>query len=492
MTAFGSASRACSSPSTLHAIEESEDQPQEALCHRPPQDPRRHERDRDGQQSAQREELAHRPAAAEKQGGGNRGDRHRQGVDDVVGRDHARAVRRFAFVLQDRVERHREETAGHRHANEVHDNPPASGRAQEDGYGRQLRDCRAANARCVEVPGEEGHRGGGDGHEARADFAVQEPLGQDRSEADTDREERQHHRHDLLVRGEHVLGKGGESRDHGGAKQPEPGHREDRQKQGWPRRHVADDGDRVSQQAWARSIGCGWGSRGNLTRGQPAQYRTDNAEAADDERALGEEDHTAAEDGAEQDGQECAGLDEGVARDQFVVAQVLRQQGVLDGAEHGRVGAEAEERREEERYAFSPQTDRAEGHDGDFGQLDEARDVRLVDAIRERARSAREKEERRDEDRAGEHDERGGVQSRLLGQPEGHHDAHGALQQVVIEGAEELGDEQRCKPTRRQELDKWRSHDKSPKQKSRQPRPPRRDGRSWHSWWTAAGRRRQR
>ena len=233
-------------PLHAHAIEESEDQAQQALCHRPPQDPRRRERDRDGQQSAQREELAHRPAAAEKQGGRNRSDRHRQGVDDVVGRDHARAVRRLAFVLQDRVERHREETARHRHANEIHDNPPASRRAQEDGYGRQFRDCRAASARRVEVPGEERHRGGGDGHEARADFAVQEPLGQNRSDADADREERQHHRHDLLVRAEHVLGKGGQSRDHGGAKQPEPGHREDRQEQGWTRRHVADDRDRVA------------------------------------------------------------------------------------------------------------------------------------------------------------------------------------------------------------------------------------------------------
>ena len=481
-------------PLHAHAIEESKDQAQEALRHRPPQDPCRRERDRDGQQSAQREELAHRPAASEKQGGGNRGDRHREGVDDVVGRDHARAVRRFAFVLQDRVERHREETACHRHPDEIHDNPPASGRAQEEGYGRQLRDCRAANARRVEVPGEERHRGGGDGHEARADFAVQEPLGQNRSEADADREERQHHRHDLLVRDEHVLGKGRQSRDHGGAEQPEPGHREDRQQQGWARRHVPDDGDRVREQAGVRSIACGWWSRGDLTRRQPAQHRTDNAAAADDERALGEENHTSAEDGAEQDGQERTGLDEGVARDQFVVAQVLRQQGVLDWAEDGRVGAEAEERREKERYAFSPQTDRAEGHDGDFGELDEARDVRLVDAIRERARGAREKEERRDEHRAGEHDERRGVQPRLLGQPERHHDAHRALQQVVVEGAEELGDEQRCKPTRRQELNKWRSHHKSPipMQKSRQPRPPRRGGRSWHSWWTAAGRRRQR
>ena len=119
-------------PLDSHAVEQSEDQAQQALRHRPPQDPRRHERDRDGQQSAQREQLAHRQASCEERSGADRGDRHRERVDDVVGRDHARAMRRLAFVLQDRVERHGEETARHRDADQVDENAPASVRAQED------------------------------------------------------------------------------------------------------------------------------------------------------------------------------------------------------------------------------------------------------------------------------------------------------------------------------------------------------------------------
>ena len=234
---------------------------------------------------------------------------------------------------------------------------------------------------------------------------------------------------------------------------------------------MTDDGDRVAQQARARRIGSrGWRRR-DLTRGKPTQERTDNAAAAHDERPFGEQDHTSTKDRAQQDREECARLDERVARDQFVFAQVLRQQCVLDRAEDGRMCAEAEERREEERHAFQPEAHRAKSHDEDLGDLDDAGDERLVDAIGQCARCAREEEERRNEDRAGQHDERCGALARLLGQPERHDDSHRALQQVVVEGAEELRDEQRCKPTDRQELDERRSHDKSPRQISLRPRP---------------------
>ena len=222
---------------------------------------------------------------------------------------------------------------------------------------------------------------------------------------------------------------------------------------------MTDDGDRVAQQARARRIGCrGWRRR-DLTRGNPAQERTDNAAAADDESPLGEQDHTATKDRAEEDCEKCARLDERIARDQFIFVQVLRKQGVFDRAEDRRMRAEEEECGEKERHALEPEAHGAHSHDDDLGDLDDASDVRLVDAIGERARCAREEEERRNEDRAGQHDEGGGVDARLLGQPERHHDAHRALQQVVVEGAEELRDEQRRKPTGRQELDERRSHD---------------------------------
>ena len=54
-----------------------------------------------------------------------------------------------------------------------------------------------------------------------------------------------------------------------------------------------------------------------------------------------------------------------------------------------------------------------------------------------------------------------GAEARLLGQAERHDDAERALQQVVVERAEELRDEQRREPARRQQLHEWRSHDNS-------------------------------
>ncbi len=78
---------------------------------------------------------------------------------------------------------------------------------------------------------------------------------------------------------------------------------------------MTDDGDRVAEQARTRRIGSGGWRRRDLTRGEPAQERTDNAAAADDERPFGEQDDAAAKDRAQQDREECARLDERVARD---------------------------------------------------------------------------------------------------------------------------------------------------------------------------------
>ena len=87
----------------------------------------------------------------------------------------------------------------------------------------------------------------------------------------------------------------------------------------------------------------------------PTKRRRDAA-AADDQRAVAEQHEAAAEDRAEEDRQERAGLDERVARDEFVLAQVLRQQRVLDRAEDRRVRAQTEERGEEQRNAAQPQS----------------------------------------------------------------------------------------------------------------------------------------
>ena len=72
---------------------------------------------------------------------------------------------------------------------------------------------------------------------------------------------------------------------------------------------------------------------------------------------------------------------------------------------------------------------------------------------------AGEEKERRDEQGAGEHHERGRAEARLLGETERHDDAECALEQVVVERAQELRDEERREATRGQQLHEWRTHD---------------------------------
>src|SRR5262245_51858693 len=137
---------------------------------------------------------------------------------------------------------------------------------------------------------------------------------------------------------------------------------------------------------------------------------------------------------------------------------MLRQQRIFDRTEDRRVRAEAEERGKEERDTAFPESPGAKRHDADFGNLDDARDLRLVDPIGERPRRTRKEEERRDEEGTREHDERCRPHACLFRKPVGHHDAKRALEQVVVERSEELRDKQWSKTPGGQKLHKWRTH----------------------------------
>src|SRR6185436_470560 len=97
--------------------------------------------------------------------------------------------------------------------------------------------------------------------------------------------------------------------------------------------------------------------------------------------------------------EECSGLDQRVACDELVVAEVLRGECVFDRSKDGRVGAQTEERAQENRYAAAPQPPRSDSHDGDLGDLDPSSDERLVETVAERPRCAREEKVRGDEKR---------------------------------------------------------------------------------------------
>ena len=133
--------------------------------------------------------------------------------------------------------------------------------------------------------------------------------------------------------------------------------------------------------------------------------------------------------------------------------QMLRQDRIFDRAEEGGVNAHREQGGEHERDGVEEQPRRSEDHDGDLGGLDEADDPRLVASVRQLPGKRREQEEGQDEKRA-----RDGVERRLLGRVGidgvGDQDHHRRLEQIVVEGAQELGDEQRQEAPLRQEMDR--------------------------------------
>ncbi len=84
----------------------------------------------------------------------------------------------------------------------------------------------------------------------------------------------------------------------------------------------------------------------------------------------------------------------------------------------------------------------ADQHDEDFGGLHQADDLGLVTLVGKLARQRRQQEEGQDEQAAGDRAER-----RLLGRVAidavDHQHHHRGAEQIVIEGAEELGEEDR-------------------------------------------------
>ena len=109
------------------------------------------------------------------------------------------------------------------------------------------------------------------------------------------------------------------------AEQPEPREREHRQEQLVARRHVLDDVDRVVEQARARRRVAERGGAGGMKRAliQPVSA-TATPSTPTMSAPLSTSISAAAEDRAEQDREERAGLDQRVAGDQLVLDEMLR------------------------------------------------------------------------------------------------------------------------------------------------------------------------
>ena len=251
-----------------------------------------HERDRNGQQcrTARTARPSSRPRPSSS-AAATAATVIAQGVDDVVGRDHARPVRRLAFVLQDRVERHREETAGHRHAEEV-DEQSASFRASAG---------RRRSSPAPRLPGgRRSPRGGPTAKKAIATAAIgtkraltspcRQPLGQHRSE--------RRHRPRRAPASASRPARSAKSTSLARTGSPETTRARQTARTRTPRGSAGTAPARASRGRRRRSSrAAGAGAAHRPRRAEPAESdarpaspatATDHAEAADDERAVGE------------------------------------------------------------------------------------------------------------------------------------------------------------------------------------------------------------
>ncbi|MNF32832.1 hypothetical protein D3C84_136310 [compost metagenome] len=192
---------------------------------------------------------------------------------------------------------------------------------------------------------------------------------------------------------------------------------------------------------------------GNAQAAPVAEHGDQQAAGGDPQHAVRGAGEQAAGQGADQDGDEGAGLDQRVAADQLVLVEVLRQDGVLHRAEQGRLQAEQEQRGEQQFEAVCPEAGTGDQHDDDLQQLGPARQHGLVVLVGELAGGGREQKERQDEQARRQVGQHADAERRPLRGLEGQQHHQRVLEQVVVERAEELGGEQRAEAARLEQVE---------------------------------------
>ena len=140
-----------------------------------------------------------------------------------------------------------------------------------------------------------------------------------------------------------------------------------------------------------------------------------------------------------------ASIETGAAHD-LVGPEMLRQDRIFGRAEQGRVAAHQEQGAEQQRHRFELEADEGDAHDPDLGGLDPADQPRLVDGIGDLAGERREQEIGQDEQAGGDDAEQFGLFGRGRIEAEGGEEGQGELEQIVVQRAEELDDEQGPEP----------------------------------------------
>ena len=237
---------------------------------------------------------------------------------------------------------------------------------------------------------------------------MREESRETRAEADRDREDRKMHGRDALRAMHRLRDEGGQQRGSRSPQEPENARDETKPPELRLAVQLRKEGKGRSRDVdvdFKRAVGA------RRRRDEPGARIGQDRKADHAEREIGGVTpllhRNAAEDRADKDRNEGRGLDERIAFRQFVAVQAVRQHPIFRGAEKRAEHAKEEEREEQRRDGAGIEARDGDCRRADFGKLQPARDLALVEFICEFAAERREEEIGRHESRGRERDERG-------------------------------------------------------------------------------------
>ncbi|CDX61376.1 hypothetical protein MPL1032_390012 [Mesorhizobium plurifarium] len=377
-------------------------------------------------------------------------DGHEAGIDDAHRRDDAGAARLRRPGLHGGEGRHHQEGGGNGHAGEVDGDTDGVRAGEEGGKRLGLRRRLHAPDGPGQMQAEQRHQRGADRRGQKHHASLRHPGGDGRADGDRDGEHRKISGDRDLVATERILDHRRQDRKHDRADQPEPrGHQA-----GAPDAHVgAQFGDlppgRAEDVLVDGKVGCRRTGGRDVAAGQPAadgQRHHDRPEHRDADAVGGND---APGDGAAEDRREGGRLDPGIGLGQFLALEMIGQDAVFDRSEQRRDDAEHQERRHQHRDRGQRDADDGEAGRGDLGEFQPTCDERLVEAVGDLAAQRRKQQEGGHEDGAGQRHQRRGL---ILRQGEENEEHQRVLQEIVVEGREELRPEERREAPRHHQM----------------------------------------
>jgi hypothetical protein len=346
-----------------------------------------------------------------------------------------------AQALCRREGRHDEDAAGDSEAGEIDANAPGR-HACEEGADILRRLMRDDARDCpAEIEREQAHHHAGDRHRQQHDAPARQEGADAGADRDRDREDAEIGRNDHFGAAHAVLHQRGQKRHHHRADQPEQrDHDAGPPQPGIAPQILQEIAGRAQDVAVDDEIGR---SRPGLRDEQgrnPAGQREDQDQQTKLGGVAAFARRQAARDGAEQDRDEGRTLDQRVAGRQFLTLQMVGQDAVFDRPEQGRDHAEQAERDEQHRHGMQDEAEDSDRRCANLGELQPLRHYRLVEAVGHLAADAREQEEGRNEEPARQRHQRLAMRAGELVQDD---EDQRVLEEIVVEGGEELRPEQR-------------------------------------------------